>query len=72
MVILGGTGIVSTFMNLGLIDEYRLLVQPMVSEKGKPLFKDLNKRHQLNLIKTKTFHSGVVILYYLPAFPAAE
>jgi dihydrofolate reductase len=66
MVILGSPGIVSTFMNLGLIDEYQLLVQPIVLGKGKPLFKDLKDRHNLKLLKTKKFNSGVVGLFYQP------
>ena len=64
MVLLGGAGLVSTFMNLGLIDEYHLIVNPVVLGGGKPLFKDIRERHKLNLIKTKTFKSGKVVLHY--------
>jgi dihydrofolate reductase len=65
MVLLGGAGLVSTFMNLGLIDEYHLIVNPLVLGGGKPLFKDVKERHKLKLIKTTAFFtSGKVVLHY--------
>jgi dihydrofolate reductase len=66
MVIYGGSGIVSTFMQLGLIDEYRLWVHPVVLGSGKPLFKNINDRHNLKLIKSETLKKGVVVLHYQP------
>jgi dihydrofolate reductase len=66
MVIFGSGSIVSTSMQLGLIDEYRIIVNPVVLGKGKPLFKDINDKHNLKLLKTKVLGSGVVILYYKP------
>ena len=64
MVIYGSGSIVAAFMNLGLIDEYYLLVNPIVLGRGKPLFKDLNDKHKLRLLRTKTFSNGVVLLHY--------
>jgi len=64
MVLLGGAGLVSTFMNLNLIDEYHLIVNPLVLGEGKPLFKDLKGKHKLQLMKTKTFKSGKIVLHY--------
>jgi len=64
MVIYGSGSIISAFMKLGLIDEYHLLVNPVVLGRGKPLFKDLSDRHNLKLIKAKTFSNGVVLLHY--------
>lgn len=55
MVIFGSGSIVQTFTNLGLIDEYRLIVNPVILGKGKPLFKDINDKLNLKLLKTKTF-----------------
>ena len=66
MVIFGSGSIVSTFMQFGLIDEYRIIVNPVVLGNGKPLFKDINDKQNLKLLKTRAFSSGVVILYYEP------
>ncbi|MCZ7395546.1 MAG: dihydrofolate reductase family protein, partial [Candidatus Methanoperedens sp.] len=60
MVIFGSGSIVSTFTQLGLIDEYRIIVNPVVLGHGKPLFKDIKDRINLKLLKTKTFSSGNV------------
>ena len=66
MVIYGSGSIVSTFTELGLIDEYHIFVNPVVLGNGKPLFKDLKDRINLKLLKTKTFSSGNVLLIYQP------
>jgi dihydrofolate reductase len=66
MVIFGSGSIVSTFMQLGLIDEYRIILNPVVLGNGKPLFNGINDKHNLKLLKTRVFGSGVVILYYQP------
>jgi dihydrofolate reductase len=60
----GGAGIASTFMQLGLIDEYRLYVHPVVLGGGKPFFPPLRDRIDLQLIETRKFGSGVVLLRY--------
>ena len=67
MVIFGSGSIVSTFMQLGLIDEYRIIVNPVVLGSGKPLFKGMNDKQNLKLLKTRVFSSGIVILFYEPA-----
>ena len=66
MVIYGSASLVQTLTNLGLIDEYQILVHPVVLGGGKPLFQDIKVRQKLKLVKTKTFPSGVVGLYYQP------
>ena len=66
MVIFGSGSIVSTFMQHGLIDEYRIIVNPVVLGNGKPLFKGINDKHNLKLLKTRVFSSGIVILFYEP------
>ncbi|MYL60719.1 dihydrofolate reductase [Virgibacillus halodenitrificans] len=60
----GGASLITTFINLGLVDEYRLSVHPVVLGEGRPLFIDLKQRMNLNLINTKTYSSGVVQLIY--------
>jgi dihydrofolate reductase len=67
MVIFGSGSIVSTFMQLGLVDEYRVIVNPIVLGNGKPLFKGINGKQNLKLLKTRVFDSGIVILFYEPA-----
>jgi dihydrofolate reductase len=66
LVLFAGADIASTFIQLDLIDEYRIIVNPVVLGSGKPLFKDINNRLNLKLLKTKTFSCGNVILYYQP------
>ncbi len=66
IVIYGSGSIVSTLTQLGLIDEYRIFVNPVVLGSGKPMFKGLNDRLNLNLLTTKTFNCGVVLLHYQP------
>ena len=60
----GSLSIASALAQKNLIDEYWLLIHPIVLGKGKPLFKDLQSRIDLKLIETKTFKSGVVVLHY--------
>lgn len=60
----GGAKLITTFIDLGLIDVYRLSVHPTVLGAGKPLFKDLKQRLNLKLVNNKAFSSGVVQLVY--------
>jgi dihydrofolate reductase len=60
----GGASLIKTFINLGLIDIYRLSVHPIILGSGKPLFENLKERIKLKLIKTYSFKSGVVQLIY--------
>ena len=64
MALLGSGSIMSEFAQRGLIDEYRIMVNPVVLGNGKPLFKGMHDRLNLQLLKTKTFKSGNVLLYY--------
>jgi dihydrofolate reductase len=66
MVIYGSASIVQALTNLGLIDEYQLLVHPVVLGSGKPLFQNIQDRVKLKLIQSRVFSSGVVGLYYQP------
>ena len=61
---LGGADIASTFMRLGLIDEYQPLVQPVILGSGTPFFPTMNDTIKLRLVETRTFHSGVIFLRY--------
>lgn len=66
MVIFGSGTIVSELTELKLIDEYRLIVNPIILGNGNPLFKSLNESHKLKLVNVKALKSGVVILSYQP------
>ncbi len=63
----GGAGLIRTFIDLGLIDIYRISVHPIALGSGKPLFENLKERVRLGLVKTNVFRSGVVQLIYEPA-----
>jgi dihydrofolate reductase len=62
----GGASLIGTFIQLGLIDIYRLSVHPIALGSGKPLFENLKERINLKLVKTNVFKSGVVQLIYEP------
>jgi dihydrofolate reductase len=64
MYAVGGAMLVSSLMNLGLIDELRLLVNPLILGGGKALFKDVKGRHTLKLAGAKPLKSGKVGLTY--------
>jgi dihydrofolate reductase len=66
IAIFGSSNLTVTLMEHGLVDEYRIMVNPVVLGNGKPLFKGIRNRINLKLIKTKTFKSGNVLLYYEP------
>ncbi len=52
---------------LNLIDEYQLCVHPVIAGSGLPLFRNMSEKITLKLVKTKTFGSGAITLYYEPA-----
>jgi dihydrofolate reductase len=64
--IFGSGDLAAGFIQHGLIDEYRLMVNPVVLGSGMPMFKGLKNRLRLKLIKERAFKSGNVLLYYAP------
>jgi dihydrofolate reductase len=56
-MVLGGATLVSSLMNLGLIDELRLMINPLILGGGKALFKDVKERHFLKLKRVKSLNS---------------
>jgi dihydrofolate reductase len=60
----GGAGLAASCMTLGLIDEYRLFVYPVVLGGGTPYFPALDVRIKLRLAETRTFRSEVVYVRY--------
>ena len=66
-IVAGSPGLIITLMQLDLIDEYQLVVLPIILGNGLRLFKNINDGINLKLIKTKIFGSGSIALYYEPA-----
>jgi dihydrofolate reductase len=66
ILVIGSASIVQQLTNLGLIDEYHLLVHPVVLGSGKPLFKDIRQKQDLKLLEARAFNNGVVMLRYAP------
>jgi dihydrofolate reductase len=60
----GGAALAGAFTELGLVDEYRLFVYPVVLGAGTPYFPALDTKIDLELVETRTFGSGVVHLRY--------
>lgn len=60
----GGGKLITSIINLGLVDIYRLAVHPVIIGNGIPLFKDINKKIELSLIDIQHSKSGVILLNY--------
>jgi dihydrofolate reductase len=63
-IAVGGAGLARACMKLGLIDEWRLFISPVLLGGGTPYFPTLEKGIDLELIETRTFGSRVVYLRY--------
>jgi dihydrofolate reductase len=66
MTILGSGSIVSQLTQAGLIDEYALVVHPVVLGSGRTLFEGVRDKRALKLVKSRPFRNGVVVLWYEP------
>lgn len=67
LLVTGGPGLGSTLAQLGLVDEYHFLVQPIVAGRGPRMLGGIHDRLNLKLVETRPFASGVVALRYTPA-----
>lgn len=67
LTVLGSGSIVSQLAQAGLIDEYQILLNPMVIGKGKTMFEGVKDNFSLKLIKTREFGNGNILLQYEPA-----
>lgn len=65
-ILIGSRGLIVQLINLNLIDEFQLCIQPVVAGKGLSLFDGIIDRTVFKLTKTKTFINGAIILYYEP------
>jgi dihydrofolate reductase len=66
-ILIGGVAVPSQLIELGLVDEYRFVVQPIIAGEGRRLLEgvSLQERLQLRLVESKIFKSGCVALRYL-------
>ena len=66
IIVYGGAGFVSSLIKEDLIDEYHLFVNPAVIGSGMTIFKDINGKRNLKLVKSIPFVCGIVLLHYEP------
>jgi dihydrofolate reductase len=66
LIVYGSPDLVDELVKHDLVDEYRVLVYPVVLGSGKRLFRDRIDTHHLRLVRSRTFGSGVVLLIYQP------
>jgi class 3 adenylate cyclase/dihydrofolate reductase len=66
LVVYGSPDLVDELLKHDLIDEYQLLLYPTILGSGKHLFRDGIDTHNLRLVSSRTFSSGVVLLTYRP------
>ncbi|MGB7600507.1 MAG: dihydrofolate reductase family protein [Candidatus Sulfotelmatobacter sp.] len=66
-ILVGGVDIPSQLIELGLVDEYRFVVMPVIVGEGRRLLEGVNllEKRRLKLVESKTFKSGCVALRYL-------
>jgi dihydrofolate reductase len=66
-ILIGGVSVPSQLIELGLVDEYRFVVSPIVAGEGRRLLEGVNlpERLQLKLVESKIFKSGGIALHYL-------
>lgn len=67
IVVYGSGSLVSALTRLGLVDDYRIFISPILLGAGKLLFEGIDSRTNLRLMRTKTFESGLVVLEYQKA-----
>jgi dihydrofolate reductase len=67
MTILGSGSIVSQLAERGLIDEFQIMLDPVVLRAGTPLFKGISQKLELRLASARPFKNGSVLLTYNPA-----
>ncbi len=67
MAIFGSSDLALNLIDAGLIDEFRIMVNPIILGKGKSLFQGMNHRLKLKLIESRQFNSGNVLLIYRSA-----
>ena len=71
MLAWGGAAFAQALSRAGVVDEYRLILQPVALGQGLPLFKDLQEPLRLELVEAETFPTGAALHVYRQASPAS-
>jgi dihydrofolate reductase len=66
LLVAGSARLVHTLIEQGLVDDYRLMVFPVILGSGKRMFPDIDKMATLKLVDAKTAGDGIVLLTYQP------
>ena len=66
LAIFGSANLTAALIGMGLVDEFRIMVNPVILGEGLRLFNGVSQSLKLKLINTRTFNSGNVLLYYQP------
>lgn len=66
ITILGSGSIVNQLTDAGLIDEYQLMIHPVAISDGTPFLNGVKKKMELEVIKTKAFKNGQLLVVYQP------
>jgi dihydrofolate reductase len=67
IAIFGSSDLMASLMHTNLIDEYRIMINPVVLGHGRPLFNGISSKLNLTLLNSQRFRSGNVFLCYRPA-----
>ncbi len=66
MAVFGSGELGNALLEAGLMDEIRVIINPILLGDGHPMFKKEKERQKLKLLSSRTFHNGNVLLYYQP------
>jgi dihydrofolate reductase len=66
IITFGSPTLVQSLTNAGLVDEYRILIHPVIVNEGRRLFEHLDGRTDFRLISVDTFERGAILVKYAP------
>jgi len=67
LTILGSGSIITQLAAHRLIDEFQVMIDPVIIGEGTPIFKGIGNRRELELISSRVFNNGVILVNYRPA-----
>jgi dihydrofolate reductase len=66
IITFGSPTLVQSLTNAGLVDEYRILIHPVIVNEGKRLFENLHGRTDFRLVSVDAFEHGAILVTYAP------